>query len=187
MKEKTVKILVGITKNNQIVYAELNLRKDYFSVTHTTLRELITEEQGEERAKEYLEDGESWRQAVEAEHTTQGLDDWVEDVLNIDGWEHCLDAYYFGDYEGVDYYSTWDSCGASIADFKAEYYFQVISKEDLDLIIESDKLHIKDFKEYTKEEKKLLSKIKKLMVKYENFNDDISTIIEKWLENRENQ
>lgn len=182
-KEKTVKILIGITENNLIVYSELNLRTGYFSVTHNTLRELITEEEGEERARESLEDGELWRQAVEAEHTTQSLNDWVDDVLNIDGWETTLDANYFGEYEGESYYSTWDSCGASIDDFKVDYFYKVIPQFELDLIIESDKLHIKNFKEYTKEDKLLLKKVEDLMSKYDNIKDDETKIIEKWLEN----
>jgi len=185
MQEKTIKILVGITKDNQIVYANLSLRDNYFSVTHDTLRELITEEEGEERAEEYLKDGELWKRAVDADQTTSSLENWIDDVLSIDGWETTVDAEYFGNYNDIPYYSTFDSCGASVEDFKKEYSFLIIPQEDLNLITESDKLHIKDFKQYTKEDKQLLKQIKDLMNKYDTINDNESLIIEKWLKNKE--
>ena len=52
-----------------------------------------SEDEAEEEAREYLEDGEMWKMAVEAERTTLGFDDWVEFVLNMDGWEHELCTY----------------------------------------------------------------------------------------------
>jgi hypothetical protein len=181
--EKTIKICIGMTEEKQIVYAELNIRKNnYFSITHTTLRDLITEEEGEQRVREYLEDGELWRMAVEAENTTQSLEDWVEEVLSVDGWEVQLDSSYFGEYEGVSYYSTWDSFGASIDDFKKEFKILLISQEDLDLIIASDKLHIKDFKKYTKKDKELFGKIKELIVKYESQKGYETQLIKAYLE-----
>ena len=51
------------------------------------------EDQGEELAREYLEDGEDWKMAVSNGHTTSGLDDWVDEVLSMDGWENQICSY----------------------------------------------------------------------------------------------
>lgn len=178
-------ICIGVTKENQVVFTELNFNKDYFSITHTTLRELITSDEGEQRGREYLEDGDLWKQAVEGNNTTSSLEDWIEEVLNVDGWEHVLDSRYFGDFENTSYYSMWDSFGASIEDFKKEFSLMLISKEDLDLIIESDKLHLKDYKKYNKKDKILLAKLKELATKYESQKDYESKVIEHYLNNKE--
>jgi len=55
---------------------------------------LLTDEEGERRARTYLEDDdELWKMAVESGNTTSGFDDWIEDVLNMDGWESVLNGY----------------------------------------------------------------------------------------------
>ena len=59
------------------------------------------EEQGEELARESLEDGELWKEAVSNGYTTSGLDDWVDEVLSIDGWENEI-----GGYDGRCRYAT---------------------------------------------------------------------------------
>ena len=51
------------------------------------------EDQGEEMAREYLESGEGWQIAVEFGNTTLGLDDWIDYVLMIDGWESEVCCY----------------------------------------------------------------------------------------------
>ena len=51
------------------------------------------EGQGEELARESLEDGEFWKEAVSDDRTTSGLDDWVDEVLSIDGWESLICSY----------------------------------------------------------------------------------------------
>ena len=180
--ERTVKICIGLNQDNMIVFAELNLRTDYFSVTHDTLRELLTEEQGEDRAKEYLEDGELWKQAVESGDTRSSLEDWNEEVLDVDGWEHVIDARYFGELEGQAYYSTWDSFGASIDDFKGTFSPLLIEPSELSTIIESDRLHLLEPKKYKKEHKELLKKVLAIMDKYENQKDYEPLLIEKYLQ-----
>lgn len=65
--------------------------------------------EAEEEAKEYLENGELWRMAVEAKNTTKGLDDWIDEVIGIDGWQASLCSYDGGSYElksGVVYWRT---------------------------------------------------------------------------------
>ena len=51
------------------------------------------EEQGEEMARDYLEDGDLWKMAVEGDNTTSGLDDWIDDILETDGWESEICCY----------------------------------------------------------------------------------------------
>lgn len=51
------------------------------------------EDTAEETAREYLEDGELWKMAVDAGNTTDGLSGWIDTVLNIDGWEPQLCTY----------------------------------------------------------------------------------------------
>jgi hypothetical protein len=51
------------------------------------------EDQGEELAREYLENGEFWEMATSDGHTLLGLDDWIDDVLSIGGWENELCSY----------------------------------------------------------------------------------------------
>jgi len=52
-----------------------------------------SEDEAEEEARDSLMDGEIWRMQVQAGQTEQGLEDWVEDVLNMDGWAHTLCHY----------------------------------------------------------------------------------------------
>jgi len=52
-----------------------------------------SEEEAEALAREYLEDGEIWRMQVEAEETTDSLDDWIDQVLSSDGWQSELCRY----------------------------------------------------------------------------------------------
>lgn len=59
-----------------------------------------SESEAEQEARESLEDNDYlWKQAVEADRTTQGFDDWVDDVLNMDGWAHILCGYDGCSYE----------------------------------------------------------------------------------------
>jgi len=51
------------------------------------------EDQGEELAREYLEDGEYWKIMVGNGSTTSGLDDWIDEVLSADGWESLVCCY----------------------------------------------------------------------------------------------
>ena len=51
------------------------------------------ENQGEELAREYLEDGEDWKIMVGNGSTTSGLDDWIDEVISADGWESLVCCY----------------------------------------------------------------------------------------------
>lgn len=55
-----------------------------------------TESQLEEVARDYLDDGaydDLWREAVRAQDTELGLQDWLNEVLQYDGWCNILNHY----------------------------------------------------------------------------------------------
>lgn len=173
MKNFKSKICVGITKSMELVFIEIETARGYFAITHETYGELLTEAEGEQRGREYLEDGELWKQSVEAGNTTQSLANWVDDVLNIDGWENLLDVKYFGVYNDESYYIAWSSCGAdAIGALNKEYEKLLITEEQRKLLIKSDKLHLKDFKKYTKKDKELLNKV----ISTCNKNEDLENV-----------
>lgn len=59
-----------------------------------------SESDAESEARESLEDDDYlWKQAVQADNTTLGFDDWVDHVLNMDGWAHILCGYDGCSYE----------------------------------------------------------------------------------------
>lgn len=67
------------------------------------------EVEAEEEAREYLEEGEGWRGAVKAEQTTQSLEEWINDILNMDGWQNELCGYDGQSYElesGIVYWRS---------------------------------------------------------------------------------
>ena len=64
--------------------------------------------------REYLEDGELWKMAVDGEHTTLGFNDWVEEVLSIDGEISQIDNSLYPEeieIEGIDYIFKSRGCG----------------------------------------------------------------------------
>lgn len=153
------KILVGIDENGLTHYMIIDTERNYYSITHESIGEFITEEIGETRAKEYLEDGELWKMDVEANKTTESLNDWIDTVLNIDGWKHVLDVETFIYYDEETYYSCWESFGASVNCLKENYIFEVLTKDQRKLLLESDKLHLKQLNKFNKSEKQLFNKI----------------------------
>jgi hypothetical protein len=56
------------------------------------------DEEGEQEALDYLtDDSYIWKEAVAAGNTTDGLEEWAEDVIRIDGW-----AQIIGGYDGLE-------------------------------------------------------------------------------------
>jgi hypothetical protein len=156
-EEKEIDMLAGETEESVIVLQfrldkHLSLSGDEYS------KPAFSEEEGEERAREYLEDGELWKMAVEADNTTQSLDDWIEDVLNNDGWQQTL-----GDISETKdgKYVSLTSCGQIDMHIKPENFTKVfIPKEDLEFIFKSWKqYHLKDLTEIPIEVTERLSTI----------------------------
>lgn len=170
------KILVGKTFEGSYVVVELGTEQDYndgnyLSICGSTYENVFTEEEGEERAREYLEDGESWRMAVEAEQTTDGLDDWIDVILNIDGWEQVLgDVYYLS---GIDRYIESHGGGQIDMHIKPHDFEDFyIPEDDVKVIWEIwHKYHLKDIE---KTPKKKLQRLKTIFEKYESDYEDIT-------------
>ena len=101
-------IFIGATETTLVTFeVDMNERNDFSMTGMEYERNLFTEEQGEQRARDSLEDGELWKMDIQAEKTTSSLDDWVEMVMNVDGWEEVV-----GDVSSVgDYYTQIESCG----------------------------------------------------------------------------
>jgi len=100
-------ILLG--KVDETVYT---LTLEDGNIFHTGYKDIFDYDQGRQRALEYLEnDTELWKLAVANDNTTQGFDEFNEEILNIDGWEHVLgesvqeidySGYYFDDYNLIE-------------------------------------------------------------------------------------
>ena len=153
-----VKKLIGETEENVIVL-EFDTERGRFSISgveYDGSDYLFTEEEGESRARDYLEDGELWRMCVEAGNTTAGLDEWVDDVLNFDGWMETL-----GDIEDIDIYdpetgdyvktlySGWGSCGQINMSLSPEDIISpLIHMPNIELIFKYwSEYHLKDLSE----------------------------------------
>lgn len=99
--EKTRKIIAKIMKEEGLdILHEVNGQE--FRCGSQSFRWFNNEEEAIQEAREYLEDGGGWREAVAAGSETRSLVDWIEDVLNTDGWGHVL--------------SSWDGCERWIGD-----------------------------------------------------------------------
>ena len=136
-----MKLYIGTDKSDELVYLEWekveNEQKGYFSLSGGSYREPMTESEGDSKAKEYLEDGDSWKMAVESGNTTQGLNDWAEEVLSIDGWEHIIgDIEDFGEHKEETIYLENSSGGQhqeEIKNFKSLWVDEKDLKEVYDM------------------------------------------------------
>lgn len=141
-------IFVGITQYDELYFVEIKqptIDYNYFSITGTTVS-VEEAEQAEQFAREQLEDGDYWKMAVEAGDTELGLNDWVESVLNTDGWESMHDFDYDlspVEYKDKEYYFSFSAAGQhqeKLEDMKELF----ISKEDFRVLMNTwDKYHLK--------------------------------------------
>jgi hypothetical protein len=127
---------------------------------------------------QYLEDGENWKMAVESGSTVMGMDDWNEEVLNIDGWQHVLgDIYEIGD----DKYCRLGGGGQiDMHNDMKEWQKLLITQEELTKIKEAwKKIHCLDYKDMKKGEKKLADEVKEIFKKYKEFDEyDLGDLLE---------
>lgn len=70
---------------------------------------VLTDSEADYKARDYLEDDEYlWKQAVESGNTTEGFNDWIDSVLNMDGRGSILGGYdgceESEEINGTDYY-----------------------------------------------------------------------------------
>jgi hypothetical protein len=136
------KILIGQNSDNNAIVLQLdtigfNQPDPHFSISGNEydLSQVFTEDEGQQRAEEQLENDDEyeyfWREAVAAEKTTLGLEDWKQDVLDIDGWESIL-----GDVEYIDdgLYCMNGSGGQINIDGDVELEDYIITEKELKLI-----------------------------------------------------
>src|ERR1044072_1021636 len=181
-------ILIG-KLDGEILVIELEIgrteRDPYIAFTHDSYNEnFLTEEMGEDLANERFEDGDFkylWKEQVEHDNTELGYDDWIEKWKESESWFDTI-----GDVIEVDYdlYTTLSSCGALIWKKKNnEYGYSTdyndlenpkISKEEFDLIVKSDYLHLKQVDKLNEEDKKTLEKVVAVFEKHKSFeNEDL--------------
>lgn len=106
----------------------LTLDKDVGMVTYDEYSDdIFDSDTGEERARDYLtDDTEMWKLAVEGDNTTKGLDDWVEEVISVDGWEHVLGSDNIHEIAWTDYYAEEHDDGHGLPEDDYEMYDQII-------------------------------------------------------------
>lgn len=166
---------VGVTEDNEVVFINMEIgscNNNHYTITHNTYSGIIDAETGEAEARERLEDEEYWREVGMLSDNSSFLSQFIDFekaanvVINNDGWQNINGEYnYIGDYDNKEYYVSFSSCGASIDDLKKSYKKLLITEEEKSLLIESDRLHLKDFNQYSKEEKVLWNKVKAFMDK----------------------
>ena len=145
----TRKILVGRNTNDNLIYVlEIDTTRGYFAITYDGYDDvLLDDESGERTAREYLEDGELWRMQVAAEKTEESLEDWIEEVIDSDGWTEVIgDVQFVGEKNGNEYYARLTSCGAGSGKDYLEIDELKIKKKDLVKIAKAvDELHLRRF------------------------------------------
>jgi hypothetical protein len=120
---KLPSLLVGITKDRELYFVEIEMPSEnhkHFSMSGFTVRPTKRDDAIEE-VREQLEDGELWKQAVEAGKTTLGLTEWVDFALDVDGELGGFDNSLFPDepeIDGVEYVYESGSCGQHEEDAK---------------------------------------------------------------------
>ena len=97
----TDKILLGV--NGLTVYVIQN--ESDGTISYQAFEDVFDDDQGEQKARDYLEDDTYlWKSAVESDSTTKGLDDWNDEVINVDGWRHVLGEDSIIDIDDRGYY-----------------------------------------------------------------------------------
>lgn len=168
-------ILIGMTKDGEGIVLEIDTDnthtdKPYFSISGETynLNDLITsEDEGKQRAREYLEDDYLWKESVQSGDTKLGKDEWIEMVLDVDGWETVLgDIYEIGE-------SKWcflGSCGQIDVPDSEEFTMQLIPKEELEKIKSAwKKIHLKELAKMTITERNQVADVEKIFEGHKDF------------------
>lgn len=189
MLDKVVKlkkeILIGFTDENEAVTLQIDTICDYnidenkhFSMSGTIYDmsedNVMTEEQGEQRAEDYLQDDtDMWKEAVANDHTTDSFEDWCEHVLNIDGWQQVLgEVEGVGDYNGEYYYINGASSGGQIDLPDFDRFTDIkITRSELNTVSKAWKeLHLKSFSKMNDKEIQLVNKVVCIFSDHDSFN-----------------
>lgn len=161
---KTVKVYK--TENNSILIVTATThqegKKQYVSVTASEI-EPVLKEDAIKQCREQLEDGEYWKQAVQAGQTELSLKDWVEMVIDNDGELSGFDNSLYTDKLTInkkDFIFNSSACGCLHDEINA------VTNEFKELI----KLHLKDSPAQLAKADKIINSIK---------SDDIDFEVEK--------
>lgn len=175
-KEYSKTILIGKTESEIItVQLEIDEKHELSMSGHSYETDFFDEETGRERAESYLEDGESWKMAVEDGHTTESEQDFNESVINIDGWESVLgDVTWISK---IDKYTMLGSCGQIDMSLKPKDFKQIeIGMQELELIFKAWKeLHLKTLfnkGKYSKKDHQTVDQVKYIFDKMPEYEDD---------------
>jgi len=135
-----INILAGITENNELYFLEIDNNNDRrngydeFSMAGFVVEPILLEDAHRE-VREYLEDGEAWREAVKSERTQLGLYDWVESVIDNDGQLAGFDNSLFDEFvevDGQEYIFKSKACGQH-KEKNLKHYF--IEKEVFNILM----------------------------------------------------
>ena len=183
-------ILIGLDENQDGIVLELDTTTDYnaenphFAISGSVydLNDVFDEETGEDRAREYLEDGEMWKEAVKDGYTTASLDDWTDDVLNIDSWENVIGDVYQIDYKKGLYCISSGGGQIDVSHNFKKWLILKVSNEDLKTILKGWKeLHLKDIKDMTKEQLALKNQVEAVFNSYKIFeNEQLGELLEEY-------
>ena len=95
--EKAIDDKVDETELNEYNYEDNDI--EFKTESGTSYRMVKNEDYAEELARGYLEEDSClWKEAVACGRTTSGFDDWIDEVLSMDGWAEVL-SHYDGDYQ----------------------------------------------------------------------------------------
>lgn len=152
-----MKLYIGVTKEDELYFIEWdkieNKQRKTFSLCGGCYNEPKTEEQGEEEAREVLNNPDYWEGLGMIDSKSFltrfiNFDDVAEEVLNTGGWENVNGEYsHFGEYNEEEIYLNYSIGGQhqeNLNNFKELW----ISKEDFKKINSLwDKEHLKPLKE----------------------------------------
>lgn len=94
LEEYTPEVL-ALAKHLDLTVEEIKeINQDDNNLTYGGIDYFVgTQEEAEEEARDYLSQDDLWREAVKAGNTTLGLDDWIQEVIDIDGIGHLLNGW----------------------------------------------------------------------------------------------
>lgn len=180
------KILVGLDANRQAIILHLETSQSYreednfylgLTGEEYDMNSIFTEAEGEQQAKEYIEDDtEQWKMEVADDQTLQSFDEWCEDRLRYDSWQEIIGDVYCIGYDkdedlGECYYVRSGGFGQIDMHMNWQTYIHYeVKKEDVLTIARAwKKLHLKEFTKMLPYELKLAKDVVEIFKKYPEF------------------
>jgi hypothetical protein len=98
-------------KKQEVSIIEIEVTDDKISVGTDVLCDPIDDNIVEDRAREYLDEGDSWQLAVQSGNTEMSKEDWIEEVLTYDGAVETLQLERETSYLDTTYWWNWSCIG----------------------------------------------------------------------------